>query len=127
MRVGDRILVNGGRIGDFGRQYTGQVKYVGRVDKEVTDFGLHVGLKLDDKIGGDCDGVYKGKRYFRCTEGHGCMLPLKDVVSVLASRLSASTLSGSTIAGSGDSGATPSSRVTATTTTVPRGATSILV
>ena len=37
------------------------------------------GVRLDVKRSTtDCDGKYRGERYFRCTPGHGLYIPLDD-------------------------------------------------
>ena len=37
------------------------------------------GLRLDKKRSTtDCDGKYRGERYFRCTPGHGLYIPVED-------------------------------------------------
>lgn len=51
--------------------------YVGAADfargKEVC------GLRLDKiRTTTDCDGKYRGERYFRCTPGHGLYIPVED-------------------------------------------------
>jgi len=56
---------------------TGTCLYLGPADfargKEVC------GLRLDAKrTTTDCDGKYRGERYFRCTPGHGLYIPLED-------------------------------------------------
>ncbi|EGD83194.1 hypothetical protein PTSG_03825 [Salpingoeca rosetta] len=85
VRVGDRVLVRGPLVDGVVKQYTGVVKYVGRLDSEVIDYNIYAGLKMDDPIG-DTDGLFKGKRYFRCPERHGRFVAVGDIISVVASR-----------------------------------------
>eukprot|EP00056_Hartaetosiga_gracilis_P003688 m.66020 g.66020 ORF g.66020 m.66020 type:complete len:779 (+) comp11546_c0_seq4:82-2418(+) len=85
VRVGDRVLVRGPVIDGVVKQFTGTVKYVGRLDNDVIDYNLYVGLKMDDTIG-DTDGIFKGKRYFKCSERFGRFVPLSDIMSVVMSR-----------------------------------------
>eukprot|EP00049_Salpingoeca_infusionum_P019035 m.359851 g.359851 ORF g.359851 m.359851 type:complete len:784 (-) comp18772_c0_seq1:497-2848(-) len=85
IRVGDRVLIRGERVDGITKQYTAQVKYLGRLDNEYIDYNIYAGVKMDDKIG-DTDGLYKGKRYFKCTQEHGRFVPLSDIISVVASR-----------------------------------------
>ena len=70
IHVGDRVV-------DKHSKREGICLYVGPADfargKEV------VGLRLDKKrTTTDCDGKYRGERYFRCTQGHGLYIPLED-------------------------------------------------
>lgn len=48
VHVGDRVVVRGTSRGGLTQQHKGLVKFVGRVDAGTPDFGLHVGLKMDD-------------------------------------------------------------------------------
>lgn len=59
--VGSRCL-----LGDGVRR--GEVKYVGKV-KDL-GFGYFVGIALDEPMG-DCNGTFKGKKYFECGEHFG--------------------------------------------------------
>lgn len=70
VHVGDRIV-------DKHSKREGICLYVGPADfakgKEVC------GVRLDKKRSTtDCDGKYRGERYFRCTPGHGLYIPLED-------------------------------------------------
>ena len=70
VHVGDRVI-------DKHSKRTGICMYVGPAEfakgKEVC------GLRLDKKRSTtDCDGKYRGERYFRCTPGHGLYIPLED-------------------------------------------------
>ena len=70
VHVGDRVI-------DKHSKREGVCLYVGPADfakgKEVC------GLRLDKKRSTtDCDGKYRGERYFRCTPGHGLYIPLED-------------------------------------------------
>eukprot|EP01137_Pigoraptor_chileana_P028378 Opistho-2@12277 len=73
IKLGDRVQLDGGLLGF--------VKYVGRVDSDYIDYQTYVGVKLDDPAG-DCDGVYKGKRYFTCPDKHGMVVPVSRIASV---------------------------------------------
>ena len=70
VHVGDRVKDrHSGRVGTC--------LYVGPADfargKDVC------GLRLDAKrTTTDCDGKYRGERYFRCSPGHGLYIPLDD-------------------------------------------------
>ena len=70
VHVGDRII-------DKHSKRTGMCMYIGPADfakgKEVC------GLRLDKmRTTTDCDGKYRGERYFRCSPGHGLYIPLED-------------------------------------------------
>ena len=70
VHVGDRVV-------DKHSKRMGVCLYVGPAEfakgKEVC------GLRLDKKrTTTDCDGKYRGERYFRCTPGHGLYIPLED-------------------------------------------------
>jgi SpoVK/Ycf46/Vps4 family AAA+-type ATPase len=70
VHVGDRVI-------DKHSKREGICLYVGPAEfakgKEVC------GLRLDKKRSTtDCDGKYRGERYFRCTSGHGLYIPLED-------------------------------------------------
>ena len=66
----------GDRIRDKHSKREGVCMYVGAANfakgKEVC------GLRLDKKRSTtDCDGKYRGERYFRCTPGHGLYIPIE--------------------------------------------------
>ena len=61
VHIGDRCL-----LGDGTRR--GEVKYVGKVGD--LGYGYFVGVLLDEPMG-DCDGTYKGKKYFECNKNYG--------------------------------------------------------
>lgn len=74
MYVGDRVTIKGA-----GR--TGEVMYIGPAMFAGAD--IVVGIKLDDKrTTSDCDGKYKGERYFRCQAGYG-IYQAKDEVELI--------------------------------------------
>ncbi len=58
------------------------MKYVGNVDGEDPN-DVYVGVKLDAP-NGDHGGIVRGKRYFKCGEAYGIMVPLQDVVDAPA-------------------------------------------
>jgi SpoVK/Ycf46/Vps4 family AAA+-type ATPase len=67
----------GDRVRDKHSKREGVCMYVGKADfakgREVC------GLRLDNKrTTTDCDGKYRGERYFRCTPGHGLYIPIED-------------------------------------------------
>ncbi|KAK7505803.1 hypothetical protein BaRGS_00003074 [Batillaria attramentaria] len=68
--VGDRVTVDG---------KPGSVKFVGFVDDNVIAPSLRVGIKLDESVHMGHDGMFNGKRYFYCTNGHGILVRYKDV------------------------------------------------
>ncbi len=39
-------------------------------------------------VEGEGDGVYNGKRYFKCLEGHAIMLSASNIISILQSNVS---------------------------------------
>jgi len=69
---GDRVRLKGtNREGEA--MYIGTAKFAG-------DGTIVVGIRLDDKrSSSDCDGKYKGERFFRCKPGYGVYLPIDDV------------------------------------------------
>ena len=72
-----RAVHVGDRIRDRHSGRTGICLYLGPADfargREVA------GLRLDTKrTTTDCDGKYRGERYFRCTPGHGLYIPIDD-------------------------------------------------
>lgn len=70
--VGDRVKVKGPPV------RSGEVMYIGPAD--FAGGSTVVGIKLDDKRStSDCDGKYKGERYFRCPPGHGLYQDLSEV------------------------------------------------
>lgn len=72
--IGDRVkLLSSGREGEV--MYIGPAKFAN--GDQV------VGVKLDEKrVTSDCDGKYKGERYFRCTAGYG-IYQLKEEVELI--------------------------------------------
>ncbi|KAL8590167.1 hypothetical protein ACOMHN_010362 [Nucella lapillus] len=71
LAVGDRVLVHGKQ---------GSVKFVDFVDDYVVAPVLRVGVRLDESVPEGHNGVYLGKRYFHCTEGHGIFAQVTEVV-----------------------------------------------
>lgn len=68
--VGDRVLVDG--------IWTGVVRYFGNLDGSYGMNKTFVGIKLDDPVG-EHDGIFDGKRYFRCPSKHGVMVSRRRV------------------------------------------------
>lgn len=85
IKVGDRVTVPGPRGAGTASACSAVVKYVGRLDNDVPDYNLYIGVKLDDPIS-DTDGLFKGKRYFTCPDNHGHFCPVDDVLQVVSSR-----------------------------------------
>ncbi|EDQ91631.1 uncharacterized protein MONBRDRAFT_23731 [Monosiga brevicollis MX1] len=85
IKVGDRVTVPGPRGAVTASACSAVVKYVGRLDNDVPDYNLYIGVKLDDPIS-DTDGLFKGKRYFTCPDNHGHFCPVDDVLQVVSSR-----------------------------------------
>lgn len=87
INTGQRVLVTMKRS-EFDlepQQYTGIVKYVGKIDSEYIDNRVYVGVKLDEPVG-DTDGLVKGKRYFYSPAKHGKVVRLSSVVAVLPNK-----------------------------------------
>ena len=61
----------------------GFVRYIGDLDGSYISSDLFVGIKLDDPVG-EHDGILDGKRYFKCPDGHGVIVPRKRVSVVLS-------------------------------------------
>mmetsp|Transcript_85202 Transcript_85202/g.182611 ORF Transcript_85202/g.182611 Transcript_85202/m.182611 type:complete len:841 (+) Transcript_85202:103-2625(+) len=81
MYVGDRVKLKG----QNGNGRTGEVMYIGRANFASGD--EVVGVKLDEKRStSECDGKYKGERYFRCQAGYG-IYQSKDEVELLPPEL----------------------------------------
>lgn len=75
LKTGDRVLVDG--------QWPGFVRYTGDLDGSYISSDLFVGIKLDDPVG-EHDGILDGKRYFKCPDKHGVIVPRKRVSLVLS-------------------------------------------
>ncbi|CAI8032905.1 CAP-Gly domain-containing linker protein 3 [Geodia barretti] len=79
--IGDRVAVkqrSGGRDGEEARVRMGVVKYVGDLNSPYTSEPVFIGVKLDDPVG-EHDGMFCGKRFFSCPEGHGLIVPATEV------------------------------------------------
>jgi len=59
LEIGDRVRCNAGKLGTV--RYVGEVHY---------NSGVWVGVELDEPKKGMGDGVFKGKRYFKCKRKH---------------------------------------------------------
>ncbi|XP_055890301.1 uncharacterized protein LOC106059323 isoform X1 [Biomphalaria glabrata] len=80
VQKGDRVLVYGStRFNRKDTIYPGVVQYVGLSDKYPQAQKLKVGVSLYDNAYTTHNGIYKGKRYFFCPEGHGAMVNYTDV------------------------------------------------
>jgi dynactin complex subunit len=83
--VSNQPSSNGVQLGDRVRTYSyrlkGIVKYVGPVHYKLNTDKIFVGIELNSKVGGKNDGMIKGRRYFRCTNGdrRGIMVGIDDV------------------------------------------------
>mmetsp|Transcript_9630 Transcript_9630/g.24926 ORF Transcript_9630/g.24926 Transcript_9630/m.24926 type:complete len:819 (-) Transcript_9630:139-2595(-) len=67
----------GDRVRDRHSGRLGVAMYVGPA--EFARGNTVVGLRLDNaRTTTDCDGKFKGERYFRCTPGHGLYIPFED-------------------------------------------------
>ena len=112
LHTGQRVLIRMKRS-EFDlepQQYTGIIKYVGKIDSEFIDNRVYVGVKLDEPgellvsfssshtcthththththTVGDTDGLVKGKRYFHCPAKHGKVVRLSNVVAVLPEKV----------------------------------------
>ena len=75
LKTGDRVLVDG--------QWPGFVRYIGNLDGSYISSDVFIGIKLDDPVG-EHDGILDGKRYFRCPDKHGVIVPRKRVSLVLS-------------------------------------------
>uniref|UniRef100_A0A1X7THA7 CAP-Gly domain-containing protein n=1 Tax=Amphimedon queenslandica TaxID=400682 RepID=A0A1X7THA7_AMPQE len=84
LKLGQRVLVQVKKsMYDLEPQkLTGVIKYIGKVDKEYVDNRIYVGVKLDEPAG-NMNGIYKGKRYFECSAGHGRMLHITNVLAAM--------------------------------------------
>lgn len=72
MYVGDRVKLKGPPV------RFGELMYIGPAGFAGGD--TVVGVKLDEKRStSDCDGLYKGERYFRCQPGHGIYQAVEEV------------------------------------------------
>lgn len=64
--------------GSAGNGRLGEVMYIGPAN--FANGSIVVGVKLDDKrSSSDCDGKYKGERYFRCSAGYGIYVARDEV------------------------------------------------
>lgn len=75
LKTGDRVLVDG--------QWPGFVRYIGDLDGSYISSDHFIGIKLDDPVG-EHDGILDGKRYFKCPDKHGVIVPRKRVILVLS-------------------------------------------
>ncbi|XP_061164316.1 uncharacterized protein LOC133173342 [Saccostrea echinata] len=67
----DHVVAKGDR--------TGQIRYIGHLDKQGQSNLLFAGLELDSPVGRH-DGVLNGKRYFSCPKDHGIFIPLQEII-----------------------------------------------
>ncbi|XP_025116168.1 uncharacterized protein LOC112577327 [Pomacea canaliculata] len=58
------------------------VKFVGFVDENAVPPTLRIGIKLDESVLLGHDGVYNGKRYFNCTNGHGIFVKYTEITQL---------------------------------------------
>ncbi|XP_048762667.1 dynactin subunit 1-like isoform X2 [Ostrea edulis] len=89
VKVGDRVEVYGKypatdlckiyAESEVCQKFLGTVKFVGVIDDNAIAPNLYVGVKLDDNVNSVHNGLYKGKRYFHCTPGHGAMVKYTEV------------------------------------------------
>ena len=73
-RLGDRVLLT--------HERTGVVKWMGTLGQEPD----MLGVRLDDPMGRH-DGIWRGKRYFRCTARHGAFVRRNEVLAVNRARV----------------------------------------
>ncbi|XP_061197159.1 uncharacterized protein LOC133205375 isoform X1 [Saccostrea echinata] len=89
VKVGDRVEVYGKypavdlykiyAESEVCKKNPGTVKFVGVIDDNAIAPNLYVGVKLDENVNSVHNGLYKGKRYFHCTPGHGAMVKYTEV------------------------------------------------
>ena len=71
LKIGDRVIIKDTQ--------KGTIRWVGIMNDTVAAPETYVGVKLDD-CEGEHNGVYKGKRYFYCPNGHGTMARYCDII-----------------------------------------------
>ncbi|XP_052233513.1 neurofilament light polypeptide-like isoform X3 [Dreissena polymorpha] len=90
VNVGDRVLIScPQKPPRYGKKrvlkpinYTGIVKFLGKLSPEKHDARVHVGVRMDEPVG-DTDGMYKGKRLMYTPADQGKFYKLRDITSVL--------------------------------------------
>jgi len=97
--IGDRVRVQGGKLGT--------VKFIGEVHHNS---GVWVGVELDQPKGSG-DGVFKGKRYFKCKRRHAFLTKIQLVRALKTSARKTRTTRKTTSTSASSSGATSPQRV----------------
>ncbi|KAL4235198.1 hypothetical protein ACF0H5_006836 [Mactra antiquata] len=90
INVGDRVLIScPQKPPKYGKKrvlkpinYTGIVKFKGKLNPDKYDARIHVGIRMDDQVG-DTDGTYKGKRLMYTPLDQGKFFKIRDLTSVL--------------------------------------------
>ncbi|XP_060567534.1 uncharacterized protein LOC132726265 isoform X2 [Ruditapes philippinarum] len=90
INVGDRVLISvpqkpprySKRKAPKPINYTGIVKFKGKLNPEKYDARIHVGVRMDEPVG-DTDGTYKGKRLMYTPSDQGKFFKLRELTSVL--------------------------------------------
>eukprot|EP00051_Salpingoeca_urceolata_P028202 m.485609 g.485609 ORF g.485609 m.485609 type:complete len:409 (-) comp23889_c0_seq1:338-1564(-) len=72
-KIGDRCILADDR--------TGVIRWIGKFDAAYETPDVFVGVQLDEAVGLH-DGMYKGKRYFRCKAPHGVFVHKDDIALV---------------------------------------------
>ncbi|KAH9515661.1 hypothetical protein Btru_011678 [Bulinus truncatus] len=83
VQKGDRVVVYGASYHNKGGKILpGVVQYIGLYDKYAKAPRLKVGVSLYDNAYTTHNGIYRGKRYFYCPQGHGAMVNITDLQQV---------------------------------------------
>ncbi|XP_052815456.1 uncharacterized protein LOC128242367 isoform X3 [Mya arenaria] len=90
VNVGDRVLIScPQKPPKYGKKrvlkpinYTGIVKFVGKLNPDKYDARIHAGIRMDEQVG-DTDGTYKGRRLMYTPGDQGKFYKLRDLTSVL--------------------------------------------
>ncbi|XP_062613971.1 uncharacterized protein LOC134275715 isoform X2 [Saccostrea cucullata] len=71
VQLNDHVVAKGDR--------SGQIRYIGHLDKQAQSNLLFAGLELDLPVGKH-DGILNGRRYFSCPKDHGIFIPLQEIL-----------------------------------------------
>lgn len=90
INIGDRVLISvPQKPPRYGKKkvlkplnYTGIVKFKGKLNPEKYDARMYIGVRMDEPVG-DTDGTYKGKRLMYTPADQGKFYRLRELTSVL--------------------------------------------
>lgn len=71
LKIGHRVVLD--------NNLTGVIRWTGSVDTKYVQSDTYCGIQLDEPAG-ESDGMFRGKRYFRCPMYHGIMVKVSRIV-----------------------------------------------